>query len=243
MTGTRRRDLDQIGRERGTSRSSLYRDLLRRYEPFLAPFRDDAFDLLEIGVGDGSSLHVWLEYFPNARIVGLDIRRVFVPDLPPRCRIVHGPQGNGALLADLLRDHRFRVVIDDGSRDGAQQWASFSALFPAIEPSGFYACEGVYDDSPEALQDPAAFGNAAAQADASLRDRLPRASRMGPFLAPAEPGLPIVLTSLAWTLAGSPRGFLPDDHPAFASVLRRLDTVTFLPMAVVATARGREHER
>ncbi len=242
MSRTLVSDLDAIGRRHGASRSSLYKDLLRRYEPFLAPLRDEAFDLLEIGVGDGSSLRVWLDYFPNARIIGLDVRRVFVPDLPPRCRILHGLQGDHALLATLVRDYRFRVVIDDGSRNGAQQWASFSALFPALEPSGVYACEGVYDDSATALGEPAApDDDEATNGMAWPLSRLPAGIGAGPPTPPDEHRLADVLTALSWGLARGRGGSLPEDRPAFASILRRLDSVAFLPMAVVATARGSEH--
>lgn len=50
------------------------------YHRLLAPFRNGPVQFLEIGVGGyeyrkvgGASLATWAEYFPNGRIVGIDI--------------------------------------------------------------------------------------------------------------------------------------------------------------------------
>lgn len=43
------------------------------YEPFLAPVRGRAETIVEIGVERGGSLHMWAEYFPTARVWGVDI--------------------------------------------------------------------------------------------------------------------------------------------------------------------------
>ena len=119
-------DLDRLGRLHGTSKSSDGRSLLRAYEPFLAPLRDAAFELLEIGVGDGASLRLWADYFPRATIVGLDVRRLALGGLPDRCTLRHGSQSDLATLHDLVRAHRFRVIIDDGSHVSADQIFTFA---------------------------------------------------------------------------------------------------------------------
>ena len=142
-------DLDRLGRLHGTSKSSGGRNLLRAYEPFFAPLRDTAFELLEIGVGDGASLRLWADYFPRATIVGLDVRRLALGRLPDRCTLRHGSQSDLATLHDLVRAHRFRVIIDDGSHVSADQIFAFEHLFPWIEPGGVYVCDSPDDVRPD----------------------------------------------------------------------------------------------
>jgi hypothetical protein len=135
-------ELDRLGLRYDSDRSSLYRDLLRRYEPFLTAFRDDPFDLLQVGVGDGASLRIWADYFPNARLIGLEARRLAVRDLPERCSLVLGRQSDLGVLQQLIRDYRFQVVVDAGAGSPRDQVSAFAALFPALQPGGVYICEG-----------------------------------------------------------------------------------------------------
>ena len=46
---------------------------LELYEKLLSLKKDTAKNVLEIGIWDGSSLNMWHDYFPNAKIIGLDI--------------------------------------------------------------------------------------------------------------------------------------------------------------------------
>jgi hypothetical protein len=43
------------------------------YDEYLIDQRDLVTNVLEIGIWDGSSLNMWHDYFPNAKIIGLDI--------------------------------------------------------------------------------------------------------------------------------------------------------------------------
>lgn len=143
--------LDEVGIKCGTDLSSLGRDHLRSWERFLIPLREEAFDLLEIGVGDGASLRMWRSWFPAARLVGLDVRRVFIDPPLENCTIVHGSQTDPAVLMRLVRDYRFRLIVDDGSLHADDKLQTFLALFPWLEPNSLYLCAGV-----NALHSPAA---------------------------------------------------------------------------------------
>jgi hypothetical protein len=138
-------ELDAIGVRHGTALSSLGRDCLRDWERFLAPFRDRAFDLLEIGVGDGASLRTWREWFPAAQLVGLEARRIHLAPPIPGCAIVQGNQADSTTLHRVVKDRRFRVVIDDGSRRADDQILTFQTLFPWLEPGSVYVCAGLPD--------------------------------------------------------------------------------------------------
>ena len=62
---------DKYYSDDGTKKPNHY---LGVYAAVLSPIRHMSFDLLELGVSSGASLLAWRDFFPNANIVGLDIR-------------------------------------------------------------------------------------------------------------------------------------------------------------------------
>jgi hypothetical protein len=149
--------LDDLGIRHGTDLSSFGRDCLRTWEPLLAPLRAQAFDLLEVGVGAGASLRVWREWFPRARLAGLDARRIALEPPIANCTIVQGQQCDPAVMRRLLQRYRFRVIVDDGSPHVAEKIETFLSLFPWLEPGGVYLCPGPAVGS---LMEPLAHGGA-----------------------------------------------------------------------------------
>jgi hypothetical protein len=118
------------------------------YHQLFAGLREAPLKLLEIGVGGyeaeragGLGLRMWAEYFPNARIVGLDIHPKKLA-LPPRIRVVQGSQTDAGLLTRLsLESGPFDIVIDDGSHLVGHTKTTFETLFPQLAPDGIYAIE------------------------------------------------------------------------------------------------------
>jgi hypothetical protein len=139
------RHLDAIGVRQGTDLSSLGWDYLGAWERFLAPLRDQTFDLLQIGVSTGASLRMWREWFPEARLVGLDPRRIVLDPPIANCTIVHGKQTDLGVWQPLLREYRFRLIVDDGSHHPDDQVQTFLTLFPWLEPDSVYICAGFGD--------------------------------------------------------------------------------------------------
>ncbi len=94
------------------------------YETLFAPLREKPVTLLEIGVLRGGSLLAWLEFFPAARILGLDVA-------PPsnlrheRLTLIAGNQTDEALLRSL---GQLDIVIDDGSHVPEEQALSYRIL-------------------------------------------------------------------------------------------------------------------
>jgi hypothetical protein len=163
--------LDEVGISCGTDLSSLVRDHLRSWERFLMPLREVSFDLLEIGVGAGASLRTWREWFPAARLVGLDVRRVFIDPPIDNCTLVHGSQADPTVLMRLVRDYRFRLIVDDGSRHADDKLQTFLTLFPWLESDSVYLCSGIdsldasaADASASAALQPVELGGAATPA-------------------------------------------------------------------------------
>ena len=129
------------------------------YEKLFEPIRENVRDVLEIGLAlhkeykkDGklnpdcqTSLRVWLDYFPHANVVGLDVKDFsFVK--APRVKIYRGDQGKEETLSRLVQDFPdgFDIVIDDGSHVSDHQQLGLECLFPLVRPGGYFCIEDVH---------------------------------------------------------------------------------------------------
>jgi hypothetical protein len=129
----------------------------RVYHHFFNPIRAEVRSLLEIGlqrprhdrhatrITDAPSLRMWRGYFPDAFLVGFDIREFGARGIP-NCVIIRGDQGNDADLAKAAAASAdgYDIIIDDGSHASADQQLSFAALFPSLKPGGFYVIEDLH---------------------------------------------------------------------------------------------------
>lgn len=154
--------LDDIACRFGTDKSSLSRldqqlngfsarsDSGHGYSLIYANYfearRLEPIRMLEIGVLDGRSLATWAEYFPNARLYGLDIDPACARFETDRTRIFIGSQADPAVLADLRAavPEGFDVVIDDGSHYVSHMKVSFRELYPHVSPGGIYVIEDIH---------------------------------------------------------------------------------------------------
>ncbi len=141
------RDLSWLARHFGTDKWGPHR-YPPHYERHLRHLKDDAFTLLEIGIGGyrkegtgGASLRMWREFFPRAQILGLDIvDKSFVN--ADRIRAFQGSQTDADLLRAIVADaDNLQVVIDDGSHRSEHIIETFSVLFPLLPIGGVYAIE------------------------------------------------------------------------------------------------------
>jgi cephalosporin hydroxylase len=137
------RSLNAIGMETKTDKITNH-----RYDPFyerhLAHLRDKPIVLLEIGIEFGKSLQMWREYFPKARIIGIDKKPYAMKFVPKGAEGFVGDQADPAFLKSITdKAGGFDVVIDDGGHHMAPQQASFKMLFPHVRPNGYYVMEDV----------------------------------------------------------------------------------------------------
>ncbi len=112
------------------------------YERLFSPLRDSPLPVLEIGVGNGGSLRVWRDYFPNAEVHGIDIHPV--PDLGPRITTWRGDIMGSVRDAVLSVVTTFGIVIDDGGHHGDQQETAFRTFWPKVAPGGYYIIEDLH---------------------------------------------------------------------------------------------------
>jgi hypothetical protein len=160
-------DLTEIANLAGTDKGTIgpsatwhannYTDV---YEAYLAPLRDRAIDLLEIGLGvpgpnwdariahgrnrhGGASLRMWQDYFPKARIYGADINPA--PHLDnDRVRTFVLDQGDPRTISAFLGavgDVDFDVIVDDGSHRPDHQQITLGSLYPRLKVGGLYIIE------------------------------------------------------------------------------------------------------
>jgi len=137
--------LDDLAEKYNTDKGTSSHWYTARYSMYLEQYRDEEFNLLEIGVYDGASVKMWKEYFPKANIVALDI--------DPRCKqfeeeriTIHiGDQADVHFLNKIVEQYgHFEVILDDGGHSYKQQIVSFETLFPKLTPGGLYFLEDMH---------------------------------------------------------------------------------------------------
>lgn len=136
--------LDKIAKSFGTDKSSEIHNYCEKYEKWLPFNRLEPITVLEIGVLRGESLLTWREYFPNAKIVGIDIN--------PDCKHIENPdknifieigsQDDPLFLQNVCNKHgKFDLILDDGSHINEHVIKSFQFLIDFVKSEGIYIVE------------------------------------------------------------------------------------------------------
>lgn len=122
------------------------------YQPEFEPLQNESINILEVGVFKGESASVWIDFFPNATVYGLDIFvRVSAEDIPilqhPRVKWLKGdsthPSVSGA-IQKAWPDVQFDIIIDDGLHTPEANAQTFKNLFPFVKSTGSYYVEDVW---------------------------------------------------------------------------------------------------
>jgi len=110
------------------------------YEKYFSRFQKSEINILEIGVDEGHSLRIWREFFPKARICGIDIlEKKFTIE---NVEILKGDQSDFNFLGSLINKYKnFDIIIDDGSHQSKHIIKSFNFLFPYLNTNGIYVIE------------------------------------------------------------------------------------------------------
>jgi hypothetical protein len=112
------------------------------YEKYFSPIRNKELNILELGVLRGGSLLLWHYYFPNSKIVGLDINNV-VMEKQERIYVYQGEQQGKDVIDKICEIHgKFDIIIDDASHIGEFTSKSFELLFDEhLVSGGIYVIE------------------------------------------------------------------------------------------------------
>lgn len=149
-------ELEAFARQFNTDKQAKDNGYLPLYVEYLKRQgiqRDMFIHILEIGTNKGSSLRMWAEYFPNARVCGLDITRQYeAPGMleHPRIHTAIVDQGdrdalfNYALSEEVcVNPDGFDIIIDDGSHEQTHQQISWGVLFGFVRRGGLYVIEDI----------------------------------------------------------------------------------------------------
>ncbi len=123
------------------------------YEVLLAPYRETANNVLEIGVFSGQSLIMWEQYFWGVPCYGIDCSdqpHGGIQDLRPM--IAEGTHNivimDGTKKSDIEKNFKgviFDVIIDDGSHQLEHQLDSYKHFKSHIAKGGIYIIEDIQD--------------------------------------------------------------------------------------------------
>lgn len=116
------------------------------YKMFPDTSRYGVLRVLEIGINAGSSLRMWEEWFPNAKISGFDI----LPHVlfnAGRIRCYQADQSQEASLLEAVYRiavaPAFDLIVDDGSHELQHQLITMKTLLPFLSVDGVYVIEDV----------------------------------------------------------------------------------------------------
>lgn len=141
--------LTKLSSKYGCDKSDRNHKYTPKYHKILSRKRNEKFNLLEFGFGQGKSVKMWMEYFPNANIVNIDK----MPTLPKDKLILeHAKSGRFNFFSSDQIDisakskvfelfKSFYVIIDDASHVPEDQQYTMGACFPFVEPGGWYIIE------------------------------------------------------------------------------------------------------
>lgn len=193
---------DRYGSDKGSAKHR-YTEL---YEMLFRPFRDRAIDFLEMGLQIGGpehgqsadrpttdlpSVRMWLDYFPKARVHGLDVSDFswFSHDRFTFHRCDMDARDDIAAAAAAMPG--LGIVIDDASHASHHQQFAFLELFPRLKPGGLYVIEDL-------RWQPAAYERAGFTKTAALL----RGFAEGRRFRHSDPGLEAEFQALAPAISG-----------------------------------------
>jgi hypothetical protein len=140
-----RPSLDELAQLHGTDKSKFHHRFADLYDAQLADRRDLPVSVLEIGVLEGAGLRMWRDYFPEGRVIGVDINESAGEYVEERIDIRIGDQADPKLLRRLGQgDGPFDLIVDDGGHYAEQQITSLEVLWPYLKPGGLYAVEDIH---------------------------------------------------------------------------------------------------
>lgn len=139
--------LDEIALQYDADKSSKYHGYTRIYEELFAPLREKTVSILEIGVFQGASIRMWLDAFPLAKVVGVDIKDRAAPEVHrlPRASLHLADASLQKTIDSLVKLHGpFDIVIDDGPHRLSVSKMCLDNLPVLLKPGGIMVIEDVY---------------------------------------------------------------------------------------------------
>jgi len=117
------------------SYGDVYADIFSKHE------RDSQISILELGVQRGGSLLAWKEYFPNAKVTGIDISDTRLEKYKKDS--VKFILGDLKVVIDQVENEQFDIIIDDSDHfDGTIAWI-IQNYWKLLKPKGVMVIEDI----------------------------------------------------------------------------------------------------
>lgn len=113
------------------------------YEEVLAPYRESATAILEIGIEHGQSLRAWREYFPRANVYGIDNAKSKMFDEDRIATFHADTTDRDGFLGVIYRLPQLDIVFDDGGHVISCQLFTVAALWSKLKPGGLFIVEDI----------------------------------------------------------------------------------------------------
>jgi hypothetical protein len=133
--------LHEIGLKYNTDKAYAH-GFCNDYEIFLKDM--DISSIVEVGILDGASLRMWAEFYPSAKIIGIDIDRKTLINVDNIFSYL-GDQANplGTILPHVMETN-CDLFIDDGSHQWSHQINTFNNIFPFMKVGSVYILEDLH---------------------------------------------------------------------------------------------------
>jgi len=159
-------DLDEIFNRYGTDKDR--NGYTHVYHAIFKSLRNSPLDILEVGIGTmipgvrssmlgyslpgyrpGGSLRAWRDYFPQAKIHGMDVQpdTQFTEDRIETYLCDSTSAADVSALLERAPHLMFDAIIDDGSHLDEHQLSTLRNLFPRVKNGGYYIIEDIYPGS------------------------------------------------------------------------------------------------
>lgn len=157
MQAGHKTELCELAEKWGTDKYFYYTPF---YHSILNERRATTRKVLELGIGSpatmldsmsrvkrtdyttGASLFLWEEYFPNAKIYGLDIDRSILIN-KGRIKSFWCDQRDAASYPREQIGPGFDLIVEDGMHEKQPQLTAMRTLVPLLAPDGIYIMEDV----------------------------------------------------------------------------------------------------
>lgn len=143
----------KYGTDKGPAQPGKYgHHYTKWYEQYFEKRRNDKLTILELGWGGhedpdqgGASAQMWRDYFPNATVVCIDLEEKVITEAHDGIHFRQGSQGDKDFI-DRLADEfgGFDIIIDDASHLSSLTIASWTYLYPHLNPGGIYVVEDTH---------------------------------------------------------------------------------------------------
>lgn len=137
--------LCQLARKYGSDKYSAKHSYTAWYWEQFKDRRESVRHVLELGIGEGASLLMWRDFFPQAHVWGVDNDHQRMMDADRITTLIFDQSKREDLqdLSEGCKGAGIDLFIDDGSHRPEDQIATCLAVMPHLPPHALYVIEDV----------------------------------------------------------------------------------------------------